>query len=132
MATRIQDLFLAQAHIEVATNEDLDVAIAWYEADGTTPISVEGIGFAAIVRPGPASLAPYLALASDDVALALSGSVPRGLILRSGNVTGLYAPFTQLPRRPIAGSLVFDMIATADGVTKRVVDGTLTIIQGVT
>lgn len=133
MATRIQDLFLIQAAMTVATNEDLSHGIQYLDAAGV-PIPLAGISFLAKFKKDPASNAPYLVLASAGMVVNVDVSVPRGLFLTEGGlgVLGFYAPFSQMARRPIAGTYAFDALASADGVTRRVCAGTLTIAQGVT
>ncbi|UIY44149.1 hypothetical protein [Methylobacterium radiotolerans] len=132
MATRIQSLFLVQASITIASNEDMQETIAFFENDGVTPIPLDGIEFTAIAKTDRASNAPYVAWATLGAALKLPSQTPRGLFLTSGNLLSFYAPFRSSGQRPIAGSYVFDALASADGLTRRVVDGTLTVIQGVT
>lgn len=132
MATRIQSLFLVQASITIANNEDMQETIAFFEADGTTPISLDGIEFSAIAKTSRASNAPYVAWATLGAALKVPAQTPRGLFLTSGNLLSFYAPFKNAGQRPIGGGYVFDALAAADGITRRVVDGTLTVIQGVT
>ncbi len=135
MATRIQSLFLVRAAFTVSSAEDWAAdSVAFFEADGVTPISLDGITFRSIVRSSRTSEAAFLGLASPGMALQLPKGTPRGLLLtggQGGNVLGFYAPFSQGPA-PLPGAFLGDVLATADGLTKRVVEYDLTILKGLT
>lgn len=131
--TRIQSLFLVQARFVIANNESWLDAIAFYDVQNQ-PIPLTGITFRAVVRTDRASRATYIGLASPGVFLDLPANTPRGLILtggEAGNVLAFAADF-DTKNRPQAGDYVFDAIGSADGMTRRVVDGTLTLLEGIT
>ena len=131
MATRIQSLFLVEGAFTVANNEHFSESIAFYDPAGN-PIPLDGIEFTAAARANRASNAAFVGFATAGSFLDLPTSVPRGLILTSGNVLSFYAPFRDMPRRPLPGAYLLDALASADGLSKRVFDGSLTVIQGLT
>lgn len=132
MATRIQSLFLVEAKIVVANNEDMFESIAFFDA-ANQPIPLDGIEFTSRVRADRRDSAPtFVGFATQGSVQSLPKGTPRGMILISGNVMGFYAPFSQRAARALPGDYVFDTLASADGIVKRVVDGTFTLIQGVT
>lgn len=135
MATRIQSLFLVRASFSCSNREDWAAdAIAFFEADGVTPIPLAGIAFRSTARVSRDSTAAFVALGSPGVGLSVPAATPRGLLLTGGalgNVLGFYAPFSRGPA-PLPGSYIGDVLATADGITKRVVEYDLTILRGLT
>ena len=132
--TRIQSLFLVRASFEVANNEDWLDAIAFLDGQ-SAPIPLDGLTIRAIGRTARDSTAAHFGLATPGATLDLASSTPRGVLLIGGadrNVLAFSAPFSRRDHRPPGGTYVFDVVAAGDGLTRRIVDGDLTLIEGIT
>jgi len=119
MTTQILNLPKLTVAATVETDEDWLTSIAFVDASNN-PIALTGIAFATEVRLTPTDATVWLSAgtATSDLAIA-------------SNVLSFNVLATRMIKIP-PGAYVFDIVATADGHTRNVVSGALTIGQGIT
>lgn len=132
LATNILNLPLIDATIVTGNNEDWLDAFAYLDGAGA-PISLDGISFTSVVRhltEDPAAVivastlaGPVLGGLKQNGRLAVGGT--------GGNVVAFNVPASTMRRLP-PRDYVFDMTGTADGITRRLATGKVTITEGVT
>ena len=129
MATNIQALPCQLFGMTVANNEDW--RDSWpYLDSGANPISLAGIALDFTLKSvATGALVVVASTAASVGGLPLNGAVASGG--DSGEVAGLNVPRTTMLRIPAAtAGYTFEMQARADGITRTVARGTVTILQG--
>jgi hypothetical protein len=123
--TNILTLPVAEVDFLVGTNEDwLDGLGFTDNATPPNPIVITGIAFELQMR----------ARASDRTALLIA-STANSRILVGPTTLALNVPVTLMkliPPSPDAAPYVIDIVASAEGHTRRVVTGKVVVVQGVT
>lgn len=128
--TQILNLPLLTFPVTIANNEDWTDSWAYIDAS-SAPISLAGLTLIMMLRKQAAD--PVLCLAASSVSGAIVGSVPTGNIVTGG--TGLNVVALAIPELATstlaAGSYVFEVQATGEGVTRTIATGPVTVNQGV-
>ena len=122
MTTQILNLPVLTVAAEIGSNEDWLDSLLFANPVTGVPIDLTGISFAAEVH----------AVAGDQQPVISASTT--GSTMTNGTTSGILS--FAVPNAAIvnqsAGPYVFDVLATADGHTRRVVIGTLQLDQGVT
>lgn len=121
MKSNILAIPLLTVAITTTKNEDFLDSITIKDLD-LNLIDLSGIDLRCQVRLSPGHPVVWLDLSTAGATLINGGA--------SGTIS--FKVRKDALRFVDPGSYVLDMIASADGATKRVVDGTITIVQGVT
>jgi hypothetical protein len=130
MPTRILELPLIEVEIVVATNEDWRDAVQFPDADGA-PIPLAGIGFWGVLRASASSQAAYCRFVTPGLVVPLA-TLSGAFVVGGGGLTLGFSVPASVMRDASPGAYPFDAIALADGVTRRVLKGTVTIEKGIT
>jgi hypothetical protein len=115
--TNILRLPLARADFSIFSNEDWLDSIAFFQADGTTALSLDGIAF------------QFGAVSTHLTLYRLALSTADGSLLVGGNALSWNLPASRLINQQL-GLWNYDVLAVADGHQRVRVSGTLTIIEG--
>jgi hypothetical protein len=121
MATNILYMPVVAMTMTVGTNEDWLDGLEYQDLQSPPqPIMLDGIDFEMELRSNPPA-ATVVLLASTD----------NGLIVIYDNTWQLLVPATTMLLLPPA-DYVFDMLGRADGYTRQLASGTVTVVQGIT
>lgn len=123
MTTNILSLPIADIEWALDNNEDWYWSIAYFQADGVTPISIAGISFSGLLRVPGTSNAGILPFSTDNRLLITGGPF--------GNILGWVVP-VGIINNIQANTYPYDVIAQADGVTRRLIFGNVVLGQGIT
>jgi hypothetical protein len=121
MTTQILNLPKVTLQATVATNEDWLSVVAFVDANNN-PIALDGIAFTSELR----------ATAGDATVWVSAGTATSDLVTTSGQNTLKWNVLAARMGKVAPGTYVFDAIGTADGHTRELVTGTLTVTQGIT
>lgn len=128
--TQILKLPLLSFQVTIANNEDWTDSWAYVDAN-SAPISLAGLTLIMMLRKRADD--PVLCLAASSASSAIIGSVPTGSIVTGG--TGLNVVALAISKAAVstlqAGTYVFEMQATGDGVTRTIATGPVTVNQGI-
>jgi hypothetical protein len=130
LVTQILNLPLLTFPVTIANNEDWTDSWAYIDAS-SNPISLAGLTLVMMVRKQAAD--PVLYLAASSVSGTIGGPLPAGSIVTGGdglNVVALSISKT-LVSTLAAGTYVFEMQATGEGVTRTIATGPLLVNQGI-
>jgi len=119
MSTNIRLMPVVQLDMEILTNEDWIDGLAYIDPS-SNPIDLTGISFDMEMR-----------MVASDATVVLKASTAANLIRVSGNTWQFLIPADTMILIPPA-SYVFDMLGVGDGLTRNLVQGTVTVAQGVT
>jgi hypothetical protein len=121
MSTHILDIPQAQIACETGTNEDWLDGLA-YVTDATPPVdvSLDGIDFEMMLRH-----------VTPDATAALHCTTANTMLIISGNILRFNVPADVMGTVPPT-DYVFDIVGKADGYQRRIVIGTVAVVEGVT
>jgi hypothetical protein len=119
VATNLLILPLVQLTILTGTNEDWIDGIAFYDLS-MNPLSLAGIAFKMTMR--------HLL---DDATAPVSASTEDGDLVASGNIFNFNVPLSTMGIVPPA-DYVFDVVGIADGHQRVIIQGAVTVFEGVT
>lgn len=120
--TAVGSLPLHPVDAETCTNEDFRLVLAYADA-AEAPIALTGIAFA---------LQGRATRDAHEAAFAASSGAGTITIGGAGNGTLTVAVPVATMRRVPPAVYVVDIVATADGISRRVADGTVTVVRGIT
>lgn len=121
MPTSILDLPLAEVDQETGQFEDWLYTLTFLQADEVTPIDLTGLRFTFSVRHK-----------NEDAAALLVGTTDNGRLVNGGSNGQLsFAVPAESMQDVPAGTHVYDVRASGDGYMRRVVTGTLIVVQGI-
>ena len=119
MATNLLILPRVSIEVMVGTNEDWIDGLAFYD-NSMNPLSLDGIAFKMTMRH-----------VIDDATAPISASTTDGDLVTSGNVFNFNIPLADMSTVPIA-DYVMDVIGIADGHQRIIIQGAVTVFEGVT
>jgi hypothetical protein len=130
--TNILALPLTQMSVTTGNNEDMIESVLFQvggtgsAALGVAPqqLDLRGIDFNMYVRRSPTDHEVLMTASTDDQSLSVGAFPNFGFLLFA-------VPVTSMQNR-LPGSYVADVVATADGYTRRCLVITLTIVEGIT
>lgn len=130
--TNILALPLAQMSITTGNNEDMVESVLFQVGGTGSPtlgvapeqLDLRGINFTMYVRRSPTDNEVLMTLSSSDQSLSVGSFPDVGFLLFS-------APLVSMQKR-LPGTYVADVVAEADGLTRRCLLIDLTIVEGIT
>jgi len=130
--TNILALPLTQMSIMTGNNEDMVESVLFNVGGTGSPslgvpaqqLDLRGISFNMYVRRSPTDHEVLMTLSTDDQSLSVGAFPNYGFLL-------FVAPVTSMQMR-LPGTYVADVVATADGYTRRCLVIDLTIVEGIT
>jgi hypothetical protein len=125
MPTQLANLPLIRWDQETGNNEDWRNSTMLMMENDIDPFDLTGILFTCHVRQDPGLLVVRLAF---DSSLSPAGWLINGL---GDGTISFKVPASQM-RRLEQDVYDYDVVGTADGITSRVITGTLNVVQGLT
>ena len=123
MPTQIMNIPVLVVSMVTSDNEDLIEHIDFTALDGITALAITGIAFRMQVRQNRPDPAALIEASTTDNSLALDVAITNRLWFQ--------VPLATV-RKLQVGVYVFDIVGTADGRTRVLVEGTLQVQKGVT